>query len=311
MELRTILGETLDQLMAEDPRIVVIDADLAKANGTLFLRDKYPDRAFDVGIAEQNMASIAAGLATHGFIPFITTFAPFASRRMCDQIAISIAYANQPVKIIGSDPGIMSELNGGTHMGLEDIGVLRSIPSLTIFEPCDGVQLKQALPQIVRHDGPVYLRLHRKSTPDLHKDPDYQFDLFRAEVLRAGRHVTIAAMGALMMNEALMASEILREQNIEAEIIDLHTIKPIDVDTLITSARKTGLVVTAENHSTIGGLASAVSEVLSRKYPVPIGSVGIQDRRGVVGRLDELKTVFGMTAEDIVNKVHELIKKWR
>lgn len=166
-EMRAVLADQLLEMMHHDPDIVVLDADLAKANGTLKLRDTYPERAFDVGIAEQNMASIAAGLSSYGFVPFIGSFTPFATRRICDQIAISICYAKQNVKIIGSDPGITAELNGGTHMSVEDIGVLRSIPGILIFEPVDAVQLAQALPQIVEYPGPVYIRLFRKETPQI------------------------------------------------------------------------------------------------------------------------------------------------
>ena len=261
MEMRQMLCQCLDQMMAENENIVVIDADLAKPNGTFPLRKKYPDRAFDVGIAEQNMTSIAAGMSSYGFIPFITSFTPFASRRICDQIAISIAYAKQNVKIIGSDPGIAAEFNGGTHMSMEDIGVLRSIPELVIFEPVDTVQLQQALPQIVAHNGPVYIRMFRKAIDDVFTAPDYRFDLFTADYLKKGKDVTVFCSG-IMVQETLKANALFQKAGIDAEIVNIHTIKPIDRKVVVESAKKTGAVVVAENHNVIGGLNSAVCEVL-------------------------------------------------
>lgn len=306
MEMRAVLGLELERLMESDERIVVIDADLAKANGTLFLRGKYPDRAFDVGVAEQNMASVAAGLASYGFIPFITSFCPFATRRICDQVAVSIAYAKRNVKIIGTDPGISAELNGGTHMSMEDVGVFRSIPSMVIFEPVDAVQLKKSLPEIVKHDGPVYVRLFRKTQPDIFDD-DYEFDLFKADLIMEGMDVTIAASG-IMLNESLKAGEILRQKGISAEIINVHTIKPIDSDTIIRSVSKTGCIVTAENHNIIGGLRSAIAEVVCENYLVPLRSVGVEDIFGEVGMLNELKSKFGLTAEKIAAKAQDAIE---
>ena len=202
MEMRKAFSAFLQNAIAADERICVIDSDLANANGTLGLRKLYPERAFDVGIAEQNMACIAAGLSSYGFIPFITTFACFASRRICDQVAISCAYAKQNVKIVGTDPGITAELNGGTHMAVEDIGVLRSIPGILIFEPCDEAELLQSLPQIVDHTGPVYLRLHRKEVPAVHGS-DYRFDLLKSDTLREGSDVTLFASGCVMVGYAL------------------------------------------------------------------------------------------------------------
>ncbi|MGE5630110.1 MAG: transketolase family protein [Caulobacteraceae bacterium] len=305
MEMRKVFGDTLDKLMEKDERIVVIDADLAKANGTHGLRDKYPERAFDVGIAEQDMASIAAGMAAYGFIPFITSFTPFATRRICDQITISIAYAKRNVKIVGTDPGISAELNGGTHMSMEDIGVLRSIPTMVIFEPVDAVQLAKALPKIVEYDGVVYIRMFRKATPIVFPD-DYQFELFKADTLRTGKDVTLFATG-MMVKESLEAADMLKSEGIEAEVINIHTIKPIDRDAVIASARKTGAVVTCENHNIIGGLRSAVAEVLSEEFPVPAKAVGVKDHFGEVAKIDYLKKKYHMTANDIVKAAKEAI----
>lgn len=308
-EMRQVFGSILEEMMEKDERIVVIDIDLAKANGTIKLRDKFPERAFDVGIAEANAASIAAGMAAYGFIPFVTTFTPFASRRMCDQIAISVTYAERNVKIVGTDPGISAELNGGTHMSMEDIGVLRSIPNMVIFEPVDNMQLAQAMPQIVNYDGPVYIRMFRKSLPAVFGD-DYKFDLFKADVLREGKAVTLFATG-IMVGEALKAADILKAEGIDAEVINIHTIKPIDREAVIKSAKKTGAVVTCENHNVVGGLYSAVAEVLVEEYPVPMKAIGVQDHFGEVAKIDYLKKKYHMTAEDIVAAAKEAISKKR
>lgn len=305
MEMRQVLAAELEKMMAENENIVVIDADLSKPNGVAGLRKKYPERAFDVGIAEQNMASIAAGMSSYGFIPFITTFTPFASRRICDQIAISIAYAKQNVKIIGSDPGISAEFNGGTHMSVEDIGVLRSIPDIVIFEPVDAIQFKKSLPQIVDYNGPVYIRMFRKEIPNVF-DENCEFDLFKASKLQDGNDISIFCSG-IMVQETMEANKALKEQGINADIINIHTIKPIDKQAIIDSARKTGAVLTVENHNVIGGLKSALCEVLMEEYPVPLKAIGIKDQFGQVGKLPFLKEFYKMRAEDIINSAKELI----
>ncbi|MGI6225656.1 MAG: transketolase family protein [Peptococcales bacterium] len=305
VEMRQVLCEGLDKFMEEDERIIVIDADLARGHGTLGLRDKYPNRAFDIGVAEQNMAAMAAGMAAYGYVPFILSFTPFATRRICDQIAISIAYAKRNVKIIGSDPGITAELNGGTHMSMEDIGTLRSIPGITIFEPVDAIQLAKALPEIIAHDGPVYIRLFRKKAPVVF-DETYNFNLFKADLLKEGKDVSIFATG-IMVDESMKAADILHSQGINAEILNIHTIKPIDKEAIIKSAGKTGCVVTCENHNVIGGLASAVADVLVQECPVPLRTIGIQDHFGEVGKMDYLMKKYKMTAEDIVKEVKDVI----
>lgn len=308
-EMRQVFGSVIEEMMGNDERIVVIDVDLAKANGTMKLRDKFPERAFDVGVAEANAASIAAGMASYGFIPFVTTFTPFASRRMCDQVAISVTYAGRNVKIVGTDPGISAELNGGTHMSMEDIGVLRSIPNMVIFEPVDNIQLAKALPQIVDYDGVVYIRMFRKTTPAVFGD-DYKFDLFKADMVREGKDVTLFATG-IMVAESIIAANILKSEGIDAEIINIHTIKPIDREAVIKSASKTGAVVTCENHNVVGGLKSAVAEVLIEECPVPMKAIGIQDHFGEVAKIDYLKKKYHMTAEDIVVAAKEAISKKR
>ena len=297
-EMRQVLCEFLNETMAKDPKVVVIDADLAKANGTFNLRNNYPDRAIDVGVAEQNMASIAAGMASYGYKPFILSFTPFATRRICDQIAISICYANQNVKIIGTDPGISAEFNGGTHMSVEDIGVLRSIPNLVIYEPVDAVQLYKSLPIILEYKGPLYIRMFRKVADPVFSD-NYEFNLFKADIISEGRDVTILASG-IMVKESLKAKEILEKEGLSVEVINVHTIKPLDEETILKSVRKTKACVVCENHNLIGGLYSAVSELLSEKNPMKVFKIGIKDRFGEVGKMPYLKEVMGMTTNDIV-----------
>ena len=307
MEMREILCRELEKLMKENDKIVVIDADVSKANGTANLRKTFPDRALNVGVAEQNMASIAAGLSSYGFITIILSFTPFVTRRICDQIAVSIAYSGQNVKIIGTDPGIAAELNGGTHMSVEDVGIIRSIPTAVIFEPVDNIQLKKSLPQIINYTGLVYIRMFRKNTPDVFSE-NYNFDLMRADILKEGKDVTILSTG-IMVDESLKAKKILDECGIDAEIINIHTIKPIDEEIILKSVTKTQCVVTCENHNIIGGLRSAVAELLIEKFPIPLESIGINDVFGEVGKMDELKSKFNMTCNDIVKKVKKVISR--
>ena len=305
MEMRQVLAAELEKLMAQNENIVLIDADLSKPNGLAGLKSKFPERAMNIGIAEQNMACIAAGMSSYGMIPFISTFTPFATRRICDQIAVSCAYAKQNVKIIGTDPGISAEFNGGTHMSVEDIGVLRSIPEIVIFEPVDNNQLKKALPQIVDYYGVVYIRAFRKETPDVFDD-SCDFDLFKASKIKDGEDLSIFCSG-LMVHETLLADKELKSHGINAEIINIHTIKPIDRTAVIESAKKTGVVLTVENHNIIGGLKSAVCEVLMEEFPVPLRAIGINDKFGQVGKMPYLKKQYNMRAEDIVNKALEVL----
>ena len=307
MEMRQAFAFEIDKYMSQNENIVLLNADLAKPNGLSEISKKYPERCINVGIAEQNMASIAAGMSSYGFIPFIFTFTPFATRRICDQIAISIAYANQNVKIVGTDPGISAEYNGGTHMSVEDIGVLRSIPNIVIFEPVDNIQLRKALPQILDFDKPLYIRMFRKEIKDVFSDK-YNFDLFKADVIKEGNDVTIICSG-IMVQEVLEANRKLLDLGIDAEIINIHTIKPIDKETIIKSAIKTKCVVTAENHNVIGGLGSAVSEVLSQNCPTPLRCIGIKDVFGQVGKMPYLKQEYGMDSQSIVGTIMDVLKR--
>lgn len=298
IEMRKVMASTLAECMEKDKRVVVVDADLSKADGTYPLNEKFPGRMFNVGVQEANMASFAAGLASYGLVPFITTFCPFATRRICDQVAISIAYARLPVKIIGTDPGIAAELNGGTHMSLEDVGIMRGFPGMVVFEPCDNAQLAQALPQIIAHDGPVYIRMFRKDAPDVF-EAGYKFELFKADTLREGTDVTLFATG-LMVRQALEAAKELAAKGVQAEVVNIHTVKPIDREAVVASLRKTGAAVTCENHSVLNGLGSAIAEIAAETNPVPVFRIGAQDRFGEVGKIPYLLEALGMTPADIV-----------
>ena len=306
MEMRAMYAQCLAELMEQDDKLILLDADLSKACGTFPLRKRFPDRIFDCGVAEQNMISIAAGLSSYGFKPWAESFAPFATRRVCDQIAISVCYAKRNVKIVGTDPGIAAELNGGTHMSLEDMGVVRSIPGLVVFEPTDTVQLKAAMPVLHAYEGPVYMRMDRKEFPTVFPE-GYRFDLFKADILRSGTDVTVFAAG-LMVSEALQAAETLAAEGICCEVINVHTVKPIDRETVAASAHRTGLAVTAENHNVIGGLHSAVLEALAHD-PVPTWAVGAEDRFGEVGKLPYLKEALGLNAEHIAATVREAVQR--
>ena len=304
MQMREIYAQELGRLMEQDRHVVILDADLGKASGTLGLRRRFPLQIFDCGVAEQNMASIAAGLASYGFKPWIESFTPFATRRICDQIAISVCYAGMNVKIVGTDPGITAELNGGTHMSMEDIGVLRSIPGIVIFEPVDEVQLRSAMPALDAYEGPVYVRLVRAEQPAVF-GADYRFDLFKADLLRQGSDLTICVSG-LLTRDALDAAQELDREGICCEVINIHTIKPMDRETVIASARKTGAVLTAENHNIVGGLQAAVLEALARER-IPVSAVGVEDRFGEVGKLPYLKPALGLTKEHIMQAAREAV----
>ncbi|MRM88535.1 transketolase family protein [Faecalicatena contorta] len=308
-EMRAVMADWIKEKMAEDEKLVILDADLARANGTLEIRKEFPERALDVGVAESNMASVGAGLASYGYKPFIFTFCPFATRRICDQVTISIVYAKRNVKIVGTDPGIAAAFNGGTHMTQEDVGVMRSIPGMVIFEPVDGDQLAKALPQIYEYDGPVYIRLFRKAAPKtFFHNEDYKFDLFKADIMKEGRDVTLFASG-IEVKEAMEAAELLASEGIQAEVVNVHTIKPIDRETVVNSVKKTGCAVSCENHNIIGGLGAAIAEVLAEEYPVPMEYIGTKDFFSEVGKTDYLVTKYHMDAASIAEAAKKSIGK--
>ena len=296
-EMRAVYTEGLIALAEKDDRIVLCESDLMGANGTKNFLKTFPERTFDVGIAEANMIGVAAGLAACGKIPFANSFTPFATRRCLDQVTISCAYANLPVKIGGTDPGICAQLNGGTHMSLEDMALMRAIANMVVFEPTDAEQFRQAIPQIAYNDKPTYIRILRTQADKVF-GADYRFKLGKADVLRDGTDVVIFCSG-IMVIRSLVAAEMLAEEGISAAVVNVHTLKPLDEETILTYAAKCRVVVTAENHSIVGALGGAVAEVLGEKCPTVMRRVGVKDRFGEVGKLDYLEKALGLTAGDV------------
>lgn len=306
MEFRQVLADKFLELMKKDSRICILDADLAKPNGTTPLYKAFPERCFDVGIAEANMIGVAAGLASTGLKPNCFTFAPFITRRVLDQIMISVCYSKQDVKLWGTDPGITAEINGGTHMSFEDIAVLRSLPTMTIFDCVDSVQLGQAIEQIQNYKGPMYIRFPRKNRPIVYGS-EYKFKLFRADIIEEGNDITIIASG-IMVYEAQEAVLELKKLGINAELISANFIKPLDETTILKSINKTKRVLTCENHSIIGGLNSSICELVCRNNPMKVYGIGINDEFGQVGKYNELLEEYHLTKNDIVKKVLEICK---
>lgn len=307
MDMRDAFCASLLELAEQDDRIVLLDADLIGAMGTKPFRAKYPQRTIDCGIQEANMIGMACGLAVQGKIPFAHTFAPFCTRRACDQIFISGAYNHANVKIIGSDPGITAAYNGGTHMPFEDMGIMRLIPGMTVVEPTDIVMLKNLLPQITGTEGMIYMRLVRKEVKKVY-DEGSCFELGKAAVLSEGTDVTIIASG-YCVSEAIGAAKLLAEQGISAGVINMFTWKPIDEEAILRAAASTGAIVTAENHNVINGLGSAVSDVLIRNKPVPVEMVGVQDEFGEVGPVSYLRERFGLTDTAIAQAARKVIAR--
>ena len=305
---RTAFGEALVEIAKERKDIVVLDADVATSTKTSIFKEAFPDRFFEMGIAEQNMMGVAAGMATtQKIIPFAVAFAVFASKRACDQVSISIAYPKLNVKVVGSYGGIPTGKAGATHQAFEDIAIMRAIPNMTVIVPADAVEMKQAVRACVEYNGPVYLRCIRCDTPVIF-DENYKFEWNKGVTLRKGKDVTIVSTG-MMTSKALIATNILVDQGISVRLIHLHTIKPIDKDILLKASVETGHIVTVENHSIIGGLGGAVAEVLSESEPALIKRIGIEDIFGESGPLEDLFTKYGLTSENIVKETKELIKK--
>lgn len=304
--LKEVYSDLLVEYGRKDSRIVIVEADLMKSGSLDKFQKVFPDRTFDIGIAESNMICVAAGLSVMGWLPFTHTFSVFASRRCCDQINQSVAYAGCNVKMCGSDPGITTELNGGTHMSLDDVGIMRGIPTMTIFEPVDQTQLEAMFPQILELETPIYIRLFRPNAINIYGNRTVEHKLGKGVVLREGIDVTVAASG-IMVAEALTAAEILAAQGVATEVINIHTMKPLDEEMILKSVAKTGCVVTAENGSIYNGLGSAVAECLAEHRPVPMKRIGVQDHFGQIGHVDELLKAFGMSAEDIAAAAMELV----
>ena len=297
-EVRQTMAAGLVSAAAKDDRIVVLDADLMSCHSTKCFLEAYPERFINVGIAEANLIGVAAGMAAFGKIPFAFSFAPFATRRCYDQIFISVAYSKLPVKIVGSDPGVMAEANGGTHMPFEDMSIMRAIPHMVCFEPTDATMLEKALPEIIDYPGAVYIRMFRKKAEKIYDD-SLEFKLGKAVTLKDGGDVTLIASG-IMVARALKAADELKEAGIDARVLNMHTWKPIDEDAIVSAAKDTGAIVTCENHTTAGGLGSAVAEVAAEKCPVPMEFVGVKNSFGEVGKEAYLSEKFGLTVSDIV-----------
>ena len=305
--MRDVYCETLIDLALENEDIVVLDADLISSSGIKPFFSRFPDRAIQCGVAEANMIGIASGLSAMGKIPFAHSFGCFATRRVCDQIMISAAYARQNVRIIGSDPGITAAYNGGTHMPFEDMGVLRSIPGITLIEPTDPVMLADILRQLEHLYGVFYIRMARKNTAAIYEEGS-TFEIGRGNTLLTGSDLTIIASG-IMVVEALKASLMLKTENISAGVVDMFTWKPIAPEFIERCAIETGAFVTAENHNIIGGLGSAVAEVVVQTTPVPIEMVGVLDRFGQVGTEDYLREEYSLSATDICDAAKRVIAR--
>jgi len=305
--MREVYCETLIELALENEDIVILDADLVSSSGVKPFFSRFPDRAIQCGVAEANMIGIASGLSAMGKIPFAHSFGCFASRRVCDQIMISAAYARQNVRIVGTDPGITAAYNGGTHMPFEDMGVLRSIPGITLLEPADPVMLADLLKQLTGLCGVYYMRMPRKNVAAIYREGS-EFQIGRGNTLVDGRDVTIIASG-IMVVEALKAQAILKAEGISARVVDMFTWKPVDSALVEQCTRETGALVTAENHNVVGGLGSAVAEAAATSFPAPIEMVGIKDRFGQVGTEDFLRTEYDLTAAAVAGAAKRAISR--
>ncbi|SFK88265.1 transketolase [Lachnospiraceae bacterium KH1T2] len=304
---RDSYGNALVELGKEHDNLVVLDADLAAATKTGTFKKAFPERFFDCGIAESNMVGIAAGIATTGKVPFCSTFAMFAAGRAFEQVRNSVGYPHLNVKIGATHAGISVGEDGATHQCNEDIALMRTIPGMTIINPSDDVEARAAVKAAYEMDGPVYLRFGRLAVPVINDRPDYKFEIGKGIVLKEGKDLTIIATG-LEVNESLEAAKLLANDGIDAEVINIHTIKPLDVDLVVKSAAKTGKVVTVEEHSIIGGLGGAVAEALAEHCPTKMKRIGVEDRFGESGPAVELLDKFGLNANGIYAKIKEFVK---
>ena len=303
---REAYGKALVKLGKINDDVVVLDADLSKSTKTNDFYKAYPDRFFNMGIAEQNLVGAACGFAAAGKIPFASTFAMFATGRAFEIIRNSACYPKLNVKICATHAGITVGEDGGSHQSVEDISLMRSIPNMTVLVPADGVEAEKMIFAAAEYNGPMYVRLGRSAVPTLF-DENYNFEIGKGVVLKEGNYATIIACG-MMVNEALIAADMLKEENINVRVINMSTIKPIDTELIIKAAKETKAIVTAEEHSIIGGLGSAVSEVVSENHPVKVKKVGLNDCFGESGTPGELLEKYGLTAKNIVAKVKEAIQ---
>ena len=298
---RHAYGEALAEVGVNE-KIVALDADVSTCTMSCMFGEKYPERFFNVGIAEANMVGVAAGMAASGYIPFVHTFAMFCAGRTYDQIRNSIAYPGLNVKLVGTHAGLTVGEDGATHQCIEDLALMRVIPGMTVICPADGNETRAAVKAIAEYEGPVYLRLGRLSVDTVTDRPDYQFEIGKAVTLKEGRDATIIATGC-MVQESVKAAEALEREGIHARVLDMHTVKPLDEKAVLAAARETGVIVTAEEHNILGGLGGAVAEVVSANCPVPVLRVGVKDAFGHSGNALELLKKYGLTSEAIAENV--------
>ena len=309
LEMRAIYCEALTREAERNDRIVAVNCDLRSSMGLKPFAKRFPDRELNVGIMEANACGMAAGMSAAGLVPFFNTFAVFASRRVYDQIFQSCAYAGLNVKIIGGDAGISATSNGGTHMPFEDLGIMRVMPGISVMEPTDGVMLRSLIAQMANSYGVQYLRFPRRAVPRIYEEGS-ECIIGKSGTLREGTDAAVIA-GGVMVHEALKAAEILAGRGLQVRVVDMFTVKPIDAEQVIDCARRTGAIVTAENHQVTGGLGGAVAEVLAEHQPAPLERVGVRDAFGEVGSQDYLARRFGLTAEEIVAAVERVVKRKR
>ena len=306
---RAAYGQSLVELAETEPNLVVLDADLSGSTMTKGFSEKYPDRFFNMGIAEANMVGVSAGLAACGKKPFANSFAMFAAGRAWEQVRNSVAYPHLNVKVIGSHGGLSVGEDGATHQCIEDVAIMRAIPEMLVLCPCDGNEMRQAVKALLDYNGPAYMRLGRLAVDTVTDQiPGYQFQLGKGVLLQQGSDVTIVAVG-MMVQMALAAAKVLENEGISARVIDMHTIKPLDEEILLAAAKETGAIVTTEEHTVIGGLGGAVSEFLAENYPVPVIRHGVEDKFGRSGKAEEVLKAYGLTPEVIVEKAKVAVSR--
>lgn len=305
--IRNGYGDGLLACGEQNEQVVACCADLTESTRTEAFAKRFPDRFFEIGVAEQNLVTVASGLAAAGKIPFVTSYATFSPGRNWEQIRTTICYNNLPVKIVGSHAGISVGPDGATHQALEDMAIMRALPNMVVIAPCDHLEARRATLAALNHNGPVYLRLAREKTPVVTTD-DTPFELGKGIVLREGSDLTLAACGPLVY-QALVAAETLAQSGIQARVLNLHTIKPLDDELVVAAARETGAIVSVEEHQVTGGLGGAIAELLSRTHPVPQEYVGVQDRFGESGQPNELLEKCGLTSEAVVVAAQAVLKR--
>ena len=304
---RAAYGKALEELAAQEPNLVVLDADLSGSTMTKGFGAEHPDRFFDMGIAEANMVGVAAGLATCGKKPFVNSFAMFAAGRAWEQVRNSVAYPGLNVKVVGSHGGLSVGEDGATHQCIEDLAIMRAIPNMTVLCPGDGNEMKQAVKALLAYDGPAYLRLGRLAVETVTDQVEgYEFQIGKGVLLRDGQDVTVVAVG-MMVQMALTAADILAEEGISVRVIDMHTIKPLDTEILLAAARETGCIVTSEEANIVGGLGSAVSEYLTSVCPVPVIRHGVEDEFGRSGAAQKVLEAYHLTPAGIADKVRQAL----